>query len=383
MFFLRDGYILWEIPDNWPGMVIFADKNSASMDKRYTPHQLVQPLAAEWETDGTVLLAWPHADTDWNYMLPEVTDCYRRLVQALVPWHRVLITAPDCTVPKRILANAEGTEGRVYYADIPGNDTWARDFGPLTVRDAYGQPHVVDYQFNGWGLKFAADLDNLVTLRLCERKVITAPRLNRLGFTLEGGSIDSDGAGTILTTSRCLLSPDRNGDLNREEIEAELYRTLGADRVLWLEHGALAGDDTDSHIDTLARFAPGDTIVYVGCDDPKDANYAELQAMEEELRGLRTRSGQPYNLVRLPSPNPVIDPDEGIQLPATYANYLVTAKGVFMPMYGEPETDLLAAQTLVVAYGRRVTGVDCRALVRQHGSLHCVTMMLPDEILSF
>lgn len=352
------------------------------MTQPYRPHIPVRPLAAEWTADGTILLAWPHADTDWNYMLPEVIDCYTRLVEALTRYHRVLITAPDTEVP-RVALKSIPNHDRVFYATVPGNDTWARDFGPISLQDPYGNFFVADYQFNGWGLKFSADLDNMVTSRLCEMGVITAPRFNRLGFTLEGGSIESDGQGTILTTARCLLSPNRNGDLTRNQVEEELRSTLGATRILWLEHGALAGDDTDSHIDTLARFAPDETIVYVGPDTSDPVNNPELTAMKEELKQLRTAAGNPYNLIELPSPAPVIDPDEGIQLPATYANFLVTAHAVFMPSYGQPQTDDLAARILEVAYDRPVVPVDCRALIRQHGSLHCVTMQLPDAILSF
>lgn len=352
------------------------------MEQSFAPHMPIRPLAAEWTADGTILLAWPHADTDWNYMLDQVETCYINMVKAFVKYHRVLVIAPDTSVPQRRLNDIAGAD-KIFYATVPGNDTWARDFGPLTMQDAYAKHYVLDCQFNGWGLKFPSNLDNMVTSRLCDSGVITVPRLNRLGFTLEGGGIDSNGLGDILTTSRCQLSPNRNGDLSRQQIDKGLQQLLGAERILWLEHGALAGDDTDSHVDTLARFAPDDTIVYAGCSNPDDPNFADLAAMRDELRAMRTRTGSSYNLLELPSPDPIYDMDEDIQLPATYANFLVTAKAVFMPVYNQPANDLLAAQMLCVAYSRPVETVDCNALIRQHGSLHCATMMLPDPILSF
>lgn len=335
---------------------------------------------AEWEESGAVLLAWPHEATDWAYMLDEVQDCYRHIIEAILPETRVVLVTPD---PDRTVEQLGTTAGDgVVVCRCDTDDTWARDFGPISV-EIDGVPHLLDFQFNGWGLKFAACHDNLITSRLAESGVLTAPVENRRGFVLEGGSVESDGRGTLLTTSECLLSPNRNAEMSRDMIDGYLREAFGVTRVLWLDHGALAGDDTDSHIDTLCRLAPGDTIVYTCTDNRDDMHYGSLQAMKEQLSRFRTAAGEPYRLLELPLPDPVLDPGTGERLPATYANYLALARRIVMPVYGQPDNDRLAAETIAMAFpGHEVVTVDCRALVRQHGSLHCVTMQLPEGVVA-
>ncbi len=335
-------------------------------------------LPAEWEEKAAVLLSWPHADTDWADMLPRVTDCYVRLATAIVSKGiRLLIVSPDSAAPREALSALP--QEMIVYVDVATNDTWTRDFGPITVKEA-GEWKVCDFKFNGWGLKFAACYDNLVTSYLCRRKVIGGVYENHLGFVLEGGSIESDGKGTLMTTSRCLLSPNRNGDLSRDEIASRLRDSLGAERILWIDHGYLAGDDTDSHIDTLARLAPHETIIYVGCQDPADEHYEELRLMKEELQALSTASGLPYNLYELPMADAIYSAD-GYRLPATYANYLVTPEAVFMPSYGNALKDMTAAGILGAVFEKEVVSIDCTALIEQHGSLHCATMQIPASLL--
>ncbi len=200
------------------------------------------------------------------------------------------------------------------------------------------------------------------------------------GLILEGGSIESDGRGTILTTAECLLSRNRNPHLDRGGLERELSQRLGVDRVLWLEHGYLAGDDTDSHIDTLARLAPDDTILFVACDDRTDEHYGALACMRTELERLRTRDGRPYRLLPLPWPQARFD-EEGQRLPATYANFLVINGAVLVPTYDDP-ADAAALAAVEQAFpDREIVGIDCLPLILQHGSLHCVTMQLPKGVL--
>lgn len=336
-------------------------------------------MPAEWEHFGAVMLAWPHAGTDWDYMLDEVTRCYCDIARAIIEGGSTLvIVAPDIDLPKKYLSDIDAS--RIIFCQVTTNDTWARDFGPITVIEN-DETHIADFCFNGWGLKFAACHDNLITSKLSAAKLFSATRDNHLGFVLEGGSIESDGKGTILTTSECLLSPNRNGDLSRQEIEQYLHKALGADRVMWLNHGYLAGDDTDSHIDTLARLAPHDTILYVKCQDTADEHYNELSLMEQELMQLRTAEGNPYNLIALPLPDPIYD-ENGERLPATYANFLITDTQILLPTYNQPANDRLAEQMMQIIFPeRKIVTIDCRALIRQHGSLHCVTMQLPKEIL--
>lgn len=335
-------------------------------------------LPAEWEPQGGVIVSWPHDGTDWAYMLPEVTECFARIVSAIAEEQPVVVIVPDKNIAHPHLLNAN--QNNILYAELPTNDTWARDFGPLTVTVG-NHPVLLDFGFNGWGLKFAADKDNLLTRGLIDKGILRAKCENRRGFILEGGSIESDGNGTLLTTSRCLLSPNRNGELSCDQIEEYLRGAFGVERVLWLDHGYLAGDDTDSHIDTLARLVPHDTIIYVGCDDAADEHYSELQAMKRQLMEMRTTSGSPYNLIELPMPDAVYD-DDGERLPATYANFLIMNKSVLLPVYGQPMKDELAAQLLKISFpDHEIKKIDCSALIKQHGSLHCVTMQIPNDIL--
>lgn len=335
-------------------------------------------LPAEWEPQQAVLLAWPHADTDWAYMLDEVERCYTDICTPLSCHTRLIITAPDTERPRKVLTDAGADMHAIFFLDAPTNDTWTRDYGPITTLSPDGTPRLHDFCFNAWGMKFAANLDNLVNRRMHFAGLMPAGSYrNNLGFVLEGGSIESDGAGTILTTCECLLSPNRNPQMNRHEISQYLKRVFGARKVLWLEHGSLEGDDTDSHIDTLARLAPHNTIIYVGCDDPADTHFSELQAMEADLRAMHNADDEPFNLIRLPLPDPIFDED-GARLPATYANFLIINDAVFLPVYGQKKKDYLASQILRIAFpDHEIVPVDCRALIRQHGSLHCATMQLP------
>ncbi|MGN1251861.1 MAG: agmatine deiminase family protein [Muribaculaceae bacterium] len=336
---------------------------------------------AEWEPCRAVMIAWPHAATDWVYMLDEVEQCYQNLAQAIVEFADLIVVTPEPAHVEAMLRAKIGDLSRVTIAVTDTNDTWTRDYGPISTISEDGDKDLVvlnDFCFNGWGLKFAADLDNLVTRKLIFNEILgrEARYRNELSFVLEGGSIESDGKGTLLTTRRCLLSPNRNGGLTRHEISRHLKDVLGVTKIHWLDHGALEGDDTDSHIDTLARLAPDDTIIYTGCENPADTHYAELSAMRDEIRPLRTAEGRPFNLIELPLPAAIHDED-GQRLPATYANYLVVNGGVLVPSYGQPKTDRLASLMIGSAYpGKKVVQVDCRALIRQHGSLHCATMQI-------
>jgi len=336
-------------------------------------------LPAEWEPQDGILLAWPHRDTDWHPNLEEVSAVFVELTRRIVPFEVVIIVTPEPAEVAERLSLAGIAPDRVKIFQIPTNDTWTRDFGPITIY-RNEQPVLLDFGFNGWGLKFAADRDNQVTGRLHADGCFGATPKEIIGLILEGGSIESDGAGTILSTSQCLLNNNRNPHLNRQQIELALAEQLGAEQVLWLDYGALAGDDTDSHIDTLARLCPDDTIAYVRCDNPQDEHFVPLQKMEQQLLQLRTRSGQPFRLIPLPWPQASYD-EEGQRLPATYANFLVINGALLVPTYKDP-SDQAALSDLASAFpGREIIGIDCRPLIWQHGSLHCVTMQIPQGVL--
>lgn len=333
-------------------------------------------LPAEWEDHSAVLMAWPHAGTDWNYMLEEARECFFNIICAIAAHEKVILVGPEPPGKEfQKILYEKGLTHNVRFVTVPTDDTWARDFGPITVENADGSLTRLDFTFNGWGNKFPATRDNAVSRELARGGYLD--NVTSTDFVLEGGSIETDGRGTLLTTARCLLAPTRNPDMNRKEIERYLADTLGTDHILWLEHGALAGDDTDSHIDTLARLAPCDTIIYCGPGEEDDPNNEELVRMRDEIRWLLTRDGQPFNLIELPLPAPIYDSD-GMQLPATYANYLVTPRHIYLPVYAQPAKDKLAEQMLKIAYpDHEIICIDCRALIQQHGSLHCVTMQIP------
>jgi agmatine/peptidylarginine deiminase len=258
----------------------------------------------------------------------------------------------------------------------PSNDTWARDHGFITLVDDQGHARLLDFYFNGWGEKFPAELDNAINRRLYDEGKVKGEYVDCLDFVLEGGSIESDGKGTVFTTSCCLLAPHRNQPMTKEQIEERLKQELHAERIVWINHGSLTGDDTDGHIDTLVRICPDDTLLYMGCDNPDDEQYAELHLMEEELKTFRTIEGKPYRLLKLPMPRPIIF--EGERLPATYANFLVINGAVLCPTYAQPDLDAEALRLIGEAFPEReIVGIDCRSIIKQHGSLHCCTMQYP------
>lgn len=333
-------------------------------------------LPAEWHRQSYIQLTWPHAETDWAYMLDEVEECFFNLAREIATRQPLLLVAPE--FPDKLKDAPFRTN--IHFVACPTNDTWARDHAFITLLEQHADPLLLDFCFNGWGMKFAACKDNLINSHVFKSGLLNGDYINCRNFVLEGGSIESDGNGTLLTTSTCLLAPNRNDTMTRKDIELYLMEQFNLRQVLWLDYGYLAGDDTDSHVDTLARLCPDNTITYVQCTDKNDEHYGALRTMEEQLKTFRTLDGDPYRLLPLPMADAVYDKDGG-RLPATYANFLIMNKAVLYPTYAQPENDARAAQVLAEAFpGREIVGVDCCALIKQHGSLHCVTMQYPDSI---
>lgn len=337
-------------------------------------------LPAEWAPQSGVQLTWPHENTDWKEMLPEVTPCFVEIATEISKQEKLLIVCHDKETVKAQLGTGSNHEN-IQLVEIESNDTWARDHGGISVL-VNNEPYIYDFCFNGWGMKFPANFDNLITRKLYFQQSIFQSNVgyqNMLHCVLEGGSIESDGKGTILTTAECLLSENRNEYKTQEEIEDYIKTIFGATRVLWLNNGYLAGDDTDSHIDTLARFSSENTIAYVKCTDETDEHFEELKLMEEELQTFKTLDGKPYNLIPLPMADKVIV--EGVRLPATYANFLIINNAVLLPTYNSSKDELAKQQIQKAFPEREIIGINCLPLIKEHGSLHCVTMQYPKGIL--
>ena len=333
---------------------------------------------AEWEPQSAILIAWPTADTDWAPRLGEVEDAYIALVAGITRFQPAIVIVADDDVEAYAQARLQSNRidmSKVRFVTAPYDDTWLRDSGPITLRDGE-RFRLMDFRFTGWGGKYGASDDDQIIERLQDDGVFGDAAREPVDFALEGGAIETDGTGTLLTTWRCLH--ERHPGASREELTAKLSGWLRQDRVLWLDHGYLEGDDTDAHIDTLARLAPDDAIVFQACDDPTDAHYAELKAMADEIAALRTRDGQPYRLFPLPWAQPILDGER--RLAASYANFLILNGAVLMPSYGDDADDRAAAVLAEAFPGREIVQIDCRPIIWQNGSLHCLTMQLPQGL---
>ena len=338
-------------------------------------------LIPEWAEQSAVLLAWPHGDGDFRHWLTAVEETYGAIASEIAKRELVIVICRDEAHRDRVrerLAALSVEAGRIRYALLPYDDVWVRDTAPVTLVTPEGG-RLLDFRFNGWGGKYPHAADARLTQNLLATGVLGTTPSAALDFVLEGGSIESDGAGTLLSTTRCLLNPNRNPGLTPDQIEARLKEMLGVERILWLTQGHVEGDDTDAHIDTLARFCSPDTIAYTACDRPGDSHYRELQAMATQLRTFVTNSGQPYRLVPLPIPRPIYS-EKGDRLPATYANFLIINQAVLVPVYDDP-ADSLALERLAQCFpDREIVAINGIPLIRQYGSLHCMTMQFPKVI---
>jgi len=326
-------------------------------------------VKAEWERQNAVLLAYPHKNSDWNEDLETAKIPFFKMAQAIAYSQMVYLLCDDINEAKKDFCSTTN----IIFIEAKYNDTWIRDYGPISA-DENGKNILLDFKFNGWGGKFEASLDNKVTKFLHSKGFFGATPLLSYDFELEGGAIESDGSGTILTTKSCLLNPNRNGGLNQTEAERALKKYLGANRVLWIENSYLEGDDTDGHIDMLARFISKDTIAYIKCEDSQDNHYKSLLEMERELKSFKTSEGKAYNLIPLPFPQPKYK--DANRLPASYANFLITNKAIIAPTY-QDEQDKIALETLKELFPtREVIPIPSLKLIEQGGSVHCSSMQV-------
>lgn len=338
-------------------------------------------LPAEWARQSAVQLTWPHDQGDWEDNLVPARRCFTRIAAALSATQTVLIVARDVGEHRAIssdLAAADARLANCRFALAPSDDSWARDHSPLTVYEGEA-PVLLKFEFNGWGGRYRAEQDNRLPWRLWEAGLFGKVPMQATDLVLEGGAVETDGQGRFLLRRSCIVDDKRNPGLDEAAMEAALHRWLGADRIHWLDHGDLAGDDTDGHIDTLARFAPDGRILFQACDDPQEEHHRPLQAMRTELERIEGGGGC-SGLVALPLPRPLRD-STGRRMPAGYANFLVANETVLVPVYRDPADETALARIRDCFPGRSVQGIDCRALVRQGGSLHCVTMQYPAGVI--
>tara|TARA_B110000046_G_scaffold182656_1_gene217109 strand:+ start:1791 stop:2798 length:1008 start_codon:yes stop_codon:yes gene_type:complete len=327
-------------------------------------------LPAEWEEQEFVQLVFPHENTDWNEYLEESIGTFINIVKAIAKYQKCLVIVKHLTYVKSLFSNKKN----LLFVKIDSDDTWSRDFGGITISNGVNSI-ILDFNYNAWGKKFAYKLDNQITMQLKFKGLLKAYKYKSIPFVLEGGAIESNGNGIILTTRECLMEKNRNPTLTQNTIEKKLLEFFGAKKILWLNSGYLEGDDTDGHIDMLARFVSEDTIIYQSCDDESDAHYKALKSMEDELKRFTQLNTKPFNLISLPWIKAKYH--EMQRLPATYANFLIINGAVLVPTY-EDESDLKALGIFTRIFSKRdIIGIDCQTLIRQHGSLHCVTMQYP------
>ena len=343
-----------------------------------TPASLGYRMPAEWAPHRGTWLSWPHKEASWPGKFGPVPAIFAALVRTLADREEVHINvagpAMEAAV-RSLLTDAGADTGNVFFHANPTNDAWCRDHGPIFIERAGAgrrEQAIVDWGYNAWGGKYPPyDLDDVVPSRIGEE--LGLPVFHP-GIVMEGGSIDVNGRGTLLTTEACLLNPNRNPQLDRAGIERHLGDYLGVSKILWLGDG-IVGDDTDGHVDDLTRFVDERTVVTAVEDDPSDENYEPLQANLERLRSMSDQDGQPLRVVPLPMPRALHH--DGQRLPASYANFYIANGVVVVPTY-DPPRDEAALAVLAGAFpGREIVGIDCTDLVWGLGAFHCVTQQWP------
>jgi agmatine deiminase len=333
-------------------------------------------MPAEWAPHQCTWISWPHRQETWPGKFEPVEPLMARFVGAMSASELVRINVLDAAHEQRVRGFLEGQADarNVRFHHFATDDAWCRDHGAIFATREHAQEPLLalDFQFNAWGRKYPAwELDDGIPRQMA--KALDVPRY-AVDMVLEGGSIEVNGAGTVLTTEACLLNPNRNPSLSREQIEAALKATLGVHQVLWLGDG-IVGDDTDGHIDDLTRFVAEDTVVTMVESDCHDDNYAALSANRERLDSLRLADGRPLKVVELAMPHPVVFRDE--RLPASHANFLICNRTVIVPVFNDPADAPNLAKIASLFPGRTVTGIDCTDLVLGHGTFHCLSQQVP------
>lgn len=317
---------------------------------------------AEFEEQSFTQIIFPHINSDWAQYLEEAEATFENIINEIIKYQKCLVVCSDLSDVKRRFEPNKN----LFFVEYETNDTWARDCSVLCIQNG-SNIELLDFTFTGWGSKFEASKDNAMSKKIAHSY---SRELKTIDLILEGGAVESNGVDTILTTSECMLNKNRNSSLTKEQMSKIIQDEFGMSKILYLNHGYLAGDDTDSHVDTLARFVDEKTIMYVKCDDKNDEHYKELKLMEAELEAFA--KDEDFKLIALPMSEACYFDNE--RLPATYANFLFVNGAVLVPTYGvkqDGEALEIFKQTFPT---KEIVGINCFSLIKQHGSLHCVTM---------
>ncbi len=336
-------------------------------------------LLAEWQPQSAIMIAWPHKEGDFDDQLENAEHTYQLIADAISNRQQLLILCKNNHHQKHIESLLNPNDN-IFFLHVPYNDIWVRDTAPLTIKQN-NEYYFLNFQFNGWGNKYPYYDDNNISLELFNSEFFPNIKIKSFDYVLEGGSIESDGKGTLLTTRQCLLNSNRNPQFSENQISLILKQELGATKILWLDQQALEGDDTDAHIDTLARFCPGNIITYSSCNNPDDIHYSGLKRMEEQLKSFNNIEGKPFNLLPLPLPDPIYN-KHGQRLPANYCNFLIINEAVLLPVYNDPKDDLASQQISSCFPEHEIIKIPCLSLIQQFGSLHCITMQFPENVFN-
>jgi len=323
-------------------------------------------LISEWQKQDAIVIAWPNETTDWAENLKDVSKVYFDLACKIADHQKLLILSKELNLPEF----PNQLKKNIKIVQIDYNDTWTRDYIGLSV-EKDNERRIINFKFNAWGDKFGSNLDNTVNIQLEKKGLFIKPILNHEEFVLEGGSVEINDQNELLTSKQCLLNNNRNPNLNQSQIEQVLKNNLGVKDIIWIENGEIPGDDTDAHIDTLARFCNDNTIAY------SIDNSIALKSMEKELKNKFNKN---QILVPLPLPKPLIH--NGNRIPGSYVNFLITNKKVLVPTYNDPNDTIAINQLQKLFPNRKIQGVNCIELIKQNGSLHCITMQIAEGILN-
>ena len=337
-------------------------------------------MTPEWHRQDAVLLAWPDENTDWKDNLAEIQATYREIILAITTHEKVVLLIHDNNLCNEIVQflNESGIDPtKIVFSAMEYDDTWLRDSGPVNILLGDYYPGYIDYRFNGWGNKFSAEQDDRICQQLFTDDRFQQQKIYQSDIILEGGSIETNGQGVLLTTDSCLLSSTRNPQTTRKDYEDHFKEFLGIQETIWLEHGKLAGDDTDGHIDMLARFCNENTIVYTSCDKPEDEHFSALKNMEQEL----VNKAGSFKLIPLPIPDAIVNHVDQ-RLPASYVNFLIINNAVLVPVYDDPNDEIACERLAEVFTDRTIIPINARSIIQQGGSLHCLTMQLNEGLLN-